>query len=129
MDCGPPGPSVHGILPARILEWAVISFSRGSSQPRALARRFFTAEPPGKHLDRLRPAVQEMERHMHTDAARWLTVWSPESDCLSLNPRSTIWTHYTTFFFNRDNDRSHTIRLLGRSTVIMYTKNAAQHAA
>ena len=34
MDCSPPGSSVHGILQARILEWVVISFSRGSSQPR-----------------------------------------------------------------------------------------------
>ena len=34
MDCSPPGSSVYGILQARILEWVVISFSRGSSQPR-----------------------------------------------------------------------------------------------
>ena len=34
MDCSPPGSSVHGILQAKILEWVVISFSRGSSQPR-----------------------------------------------------------------------------------------------
>ena len=34
VDCGPPGSSVHGIFQARILEWIVISFSRGSSQPR-----------------------------------------------------------------------------------------------
>ena len=34
MDCSPPGSSVHGIFQARILEWAAISFSRGSSQPR-----------------------------------------------------------------------------------------------
>ena len=31
MDCSPPGSSVHGIFQARILEWTVISFSRGSS--------------------------------------------------------------------------------------------------
>ena len=30
----PPGSSIHGILQARILEWAAISFSRGSSWPR-----------------------------------------------------------------------------------------------
>ena len=29
-----PGSSVHGILQARILEWAAISFSRGTSRPR-----------------------------------------------------------------------------------------------
>ena len=34
MGCNPPGSSVHGILQARILEWVVISFSRGSSWPR-----------------------------------------------------------------------------------------------
>ena len=31
MDCSPPGSSVHWILPARILEWVAIYFSRGSS--------------------------------------------------------------------------------------------------
>ena len=34
IDCSPPGSSVHRILQARILEWAAISFSRGSSKPR-----------------------------------------------------------------------------------------------
>ena len=29
MDCSPPGPSVHGVSQARILEWVAISFSRG----------------------------------------------------------------------------------------------------
>ena len=48
IDCSTPGSSVHGILHARILEWVVISFSRGSSQPRdqtqvsCIAGRFFT---------------------------------------------------------------------------------------
>ena len=27
MDCSPPGSSVHGILQARVLEWAAIAFS------------------------------------------------------------------------------------------------------
>ena len=31
MDCSLPGSSVHGILQARILEWVVMPFSRGSS--------------------------------------------------------------------------------------------------
>ena len=34
MDCSPPGSSDHGISQARILEWAAISYSQGSSQPR-----------------------------------------------------------------------------------------------
>ena len=32
MDCRPPGSSVHGISQARVLEWVVIPFFRGSSQ-------------------------------------------------------------------------------------------------
>ena len=31
MDCSLPGPSVHGILQARILEWTAISFSKNGS--------------------------------------------------------------------------------------------------
>ena len=31
MDSGPPGSSVHGILPARILEWVAITFSKGNN--------------------------------------------------------------------------------------------------
>ena len=56
MDSNPPGPSVHGILQARILEWTAFSFSRGSSPPRdrtcasCLAGRFFTPGPPGNSL-------------------------------------------------------------------------------
>ena len=34
IDCSLPGPSVHGLFQARILEWVVISYSRGSSPPR-----------------------------------------------------------------------------------------------
>ena len=33
-DSSLPGSSVHGISPARMLEWVAISFSRGSSQTR-----------------------------------------------------------------------------------------------
>ena len=33
MGCSLPGSSVHGILQARILEWVVLSFFRGSSRP------------------------------------------------------------------------------------------------
>ena len=43
MDCSPPGSSVHGILQARILEWVVMPFSRGSSQPRDRTRVSCTA--------------------------------------------------------------------------------------
>ena len=57
VDCNPPGSPVHGIFPARILEWVAISFSRGSSWPRdrthvfcisCTSDEFFTAELLGK---------------------------------------------------------------------------------
>ena len=57
LDCNPPGSSVHGISQASILEWLVISSSKGSSWPRnrtcvsyvfCIADGFFTTEPPGK---------------------------------------------------------------------------------
>ena len=44
MDCSPPGPSVHGILQARILEWVAISSFRGSSQPVSLESPAFASE-------------------------------------------------------------------------------------
>ena len=53
----PPGSSAHGIRQARILEWAAVFSSRGSSSARdqtqisygcCIAGRFFTTEPPGK---------------------------------------------------------------------------------
>ena len=34
VDCSQPGSSVHGIFQRRILEWVVISYSRGCSRPR-----------------------------------------------------------------------------------------------
>ena len=56
MDCSLPGSSVHETSRARILEWAAISFPRGSSWPRDQTRDscllgiFFTPEPPKKPL-------------------------------------------------------------------------------
>ena len=38
MDCSLPGSSLHGILPARVLEWVAISSSRESSRPRDRAQ-------------------------------------------------------------------------------------------
>ena len=54
IDCSLTDSSAHGIFQAIILEWVVISSSRGSSDPGvelvspALTGRFFTTEPPGK---------------------------------------------------------------------------------
>ena len=57
VDCIPPGSSVHEIFHARILEWAVISYSRESSKPGnkssslaspALQADMLPLVPPGK---------------------------------------------------------------------------------
>ena len=62
VDSSLSGSSVHGILKARILEWAAIPFARGSSQPSdqiqsllspELAGGFFTSVPsPGMEYQR-----------------------------------------------------------------------------
>ena len=44
MDCSLPGPSVHGILQARILEWVAVLFSSGSSQTRDQTQHSCIAE-------------------------------------------------------------------------------------
>ena len=44
MDCSPPGSSVHGILQARILEWAAMPSTRGSSHPRDQTQVFHIAD-------------------------------------------------------------------------------------
>ena len=47
MDCCLPGSSVRGIFQARVLKWVVISFSRGSSQPR---NRTWVSHIAGRHF-------------------------------------------------------------------------------
>ena len=70
MDCSPPGSSVHGILWARILEWAAMPSSRGSSPPRnwtrvscgsCIAGGFFITEPSRKPLK-----------------GQWLLIFNPQ---------------------------------------------------
>ena len=71
IDCSPPGSSIHGISQTRILEWVVISSSRGSSPPRDqtrvscisfIAKRFFTmshleSPPPQPHPECLLSSI------------------------------------------------------------------------
>ena len=67
MDCSLLGSSVHGIFPARLLEWVAISFSRGSSQPRdqtqvsCIAGRCFTIW-----------ATREAPNHMREGKRGWV---------------------------------------------------------
>ena len=49
MDGRPPDSSVHGILQARILEWAAISCSRGASRP-GVGLTSLTSPAPGRFL-------------------------------------------------------------------------------
>ena len=67
MDCSLLGSSVHGIFPARVLEWVAISFSRGFSQPRdrtqvsCIAGRRFTIW-----------ATREVPNHMKEGKRGWV---------------------------------------------------------
>ena len=50
LDCSLPGSSVHGILQARTLEWAAISYSRESSRPRDPTRISYVSYIGGQVL-------------------------------------------------------------------------------
>ena len=76
----PPRFPVHGILQARILQWASTFFSRESFRPRdqscspvtpALADRYFTTEPSGKPWSYL---VNYLKRKNHVNRCRE-SIW------------------------------------------------------
>jgi len=56
MDCSSPGPSLHGILQAKILDWVAIHFSRDPPDPEiepgslTLQANSLPSESPGKPL-------------------------------------------------------------------------------
>ena len=56
MDCSPPGSSVHGILKARIMEWAAMPSFRGWIKPMTPALQVVSlpTEPPGKPTAKVR---------------------------------------------------------------------------
>ena len=116
MDCSPPGSSVHEILQARILEWVVILFSRGSFQPRdwtsvscidkwilyhwatCKAPRFllsvglFCIQSPDKPEKAMAP---------HSSTLAWKTPWTEEPGRLqSMGPRRVghNWTTSLSLF-------------------------------
>ena len=101
MDCSLLGSSVHGILPARTLEWVAMPSSRGSSPARdqtqlscvfCIAGRFFTAEPSEKpdHLMPLLIRINSLKVAMTTKTGRQnsiLPVLSPiraQNECYQL---------------------------------------------
>ena len=81
IDCSPPDSSVQGILQARILEWVVIPFSRGSSWPKewtqvsCIAGRFFTVRATQKGPC-TSPQPVNLWTQEHTDRGRgsWVLI-------------------------------------------------------
>ena len=65
MDCSPPGSFVHRVFQATIQEWIAISFSRGSSQPRA-----WTRSPASPEL------ADEIFMHWAIWKAHFICIWS-----------------------------------------------------
>ena len=63
MDCSLPGSSIHGIFQARVLEWAAISFSRGSSWPRKELHKKGLDDPDNHDggITHLEPDILECE--------------------------------------------------------------------
>ena len=72
-DHGPPDSSVHGIFPARKLEWVAMPSSRRSSPPgdrtqvSCIAGGFFAAEPPGKPWSEIASYNDNVQRSSPTD--------------------------------------------------------------
>ena len=99
MDLSPPGSSVHGIFLVRILEWVVISFSRGSSQPRdqthvsclsCTAGGFYTTEPqtkPGSLGQHFPECAYSLDHELALFSnAHLATTWSFTVLVSALNP-------------------------------------------
>ena len=96
-DWSLPDFSAHGIIQAKILEWVVMSSSRGSSQPRiksaslmspALVGGFFTTSATGEYL--------YLYLSTHTHSGILFThyfiqkEWNPAID----NNKDEPWGHY-----------------------------------
>ena len=69
--------TVHGILQARILEWVVVPFSRGSSNPGikprspALQVDSLPAEPPGKSKNTGVGSLSLLQQIFSTQESNW----------------------------------------------------------
>ena len=106
VDCSPPGSSVHGISQARILQWVVISFSRGPSWPSwsnlcLLSLVHWQAgsvalAPPGKSLLFQLVVMYLPSAHQVMLWARyWLTIYEVSADCVAWSQveRKTVYPH------------------------------------
>ena len=93
MDCSPPD-AVHGILQARILAWAAMPYSRGSSWPRDLLCLLHwqaVDSLPLSHLGRPEfPVTCMLSSKMLMEAYHRTLSWSRET-CLCPRGRDRIW--------------------------------------
>ena len=82
-SCSPAGPSVHGILQARVLGWIVISSSRDLPDPGspALAGRSFTIVPPGKPWTRGKEVKWGKRQANPENTQVWLPLRCPVPGC------------------------------------------------
>ena len=69
-DCSLPGSSVHGIFQALVLEWIAVSFSRGSSQPRARTRVSCIVD---RRFTEITPERMKRQSQRENNAQLW--VW------------------------------------------------------
>ena len=85
LDCSLPSFSFHGIFQARILEWVVISFSRGSSPPGDLTR-VSCISCIGRqilyHQYHLGSPIQPLRQHQKTQYSVFCILYSDGAVCL-----------------------------------------------
>ena len=78
MDCSLPGSSVHGILQARTLDWVVVPFSRGSSQPRGQTQVEPNVIEPSLQADPLPFEPTEKQKKMlvlkYPSTLEWINI-------------------------------------------------------
>ena len=86
MDGSPPGSSVHGILQARILEWAAMSSSRGPSRSRDRTRVSYSSSPGRRVLYQYCHLAygQFRRKHNYFLFIFWKTSFIPEDFWLNL---------------------------------------------
>ena len=79
MDCSPPGPSVHGIFQARVLEWGAIAFS--VTQPYKPSQSLKPVHRPGdKPISNYAKINMGTEKAMapHSSTLAWKIPWMEE---------------------------------------------------
>ena len=87
IDCSPPGPSVHGILQARTLEWVAISFSKRTIERKKVkslncVRLFATPQTVAHQI----PLSTEFSRQEH-----WSGLPFPSQGIFSNQGLNLLW--------------------------------------